>query len=89
MKILFSEFHRRTNLTIVPLLSKLGFKNKTTNQNFEILNLKVSYKFRILNAILNSLVMKILLKLKISKLKFNDQSQFRNFLQILEENTLM
>jgi hypothetical protein len=40
MKILFSEFHHRTNLT-APLLSNLGSKNKTTDSEFRILlNLK-------------------------------------------------
>jgi hypothetical protein len=33
MKILFSQFHQRTNLT-APLLSNLGSKNKTTNSEF-------------------------------------------------------
>jgi hypothetical protein len=57
-----SEFHPRTNLT-APLLSILGSKNKTTNSEFgNLQNFKVSYKFRILNAILNSLVLCNLMK---------------------------
>jgi hypothetical protein len=66
MEVLFSEFHHKTNLT-APLLSNLGSKNKTTNPILKFVNLKVSYKFRILNAILISLVcnmMKVFLKIK-------------------------